>query len=208
MKLYPNALIQAIQTVINTGKIEIETYKDYSFFTLLNSLEIKLKPYYDSYRNRQDCMIEINNSDVTSQFIKDWKSTSVGKFFRKDYINDKRDFIGNTLYHCISLTIGETKIKVLVRLLNEITEDDIKESDKNDLIKTYGDLLIDGKYFSIIKIIDDNDVTTWGSWDKYKSRDNIIYSETYDANSYIDEESDTDNEANNIADEESSEPLF
>ena len=69
-----------------------------------------------------------------------------------DYKKDARDFIGNTLYHKVCFNIAGKPFKALVRLLNEITGG-ISEKKKADLIMNFGDLTIDNKVFSIVKII-------------------------------------------------------
>ena len=125
----------------------------------------------------------------------------------KDYKKDTRDFIGNTLYHEITFVLNGEQVKVLIRLLNEITDTTLSDSEKNELIKQYGDITIDDKYFSIIKIIKDNQRNSWASPDIYRSLDTFIDMDLSEGESYIDSNNDADIE--NIEDDSmSSDPLF
>lgn len=208
MKIYSSSLIKSIQSVIDSTRFKMTTFNEYDFMTILNTAEILIKFYVDSSTNKRNCMLVINNSDISSKFIKDWKTSAGARFSPKDYKFDRRDFIGNTLYHELKFELNGEKIKVLVRLLNEVTDPEISKSDKDDYIKNYGDVTIDGKYFSVIKVTKDDDIHTWGSWDMYKSRDNFIEPEIYESDSYI-EEAEEDNDAEDIADDSmSSDPLF
>lgn len=210
MKIYTKALINAIQTIINSGNIELTTYKEYTdFFNVIQSLNIRLERRDDISTGRRDVWTILNDPDITTEFFKDWKTTAVGKFFVKDYKKDIKDFLGNTLYHKLTLTIDNKKVIILVRLLNEITNNELPEIEKNELIENYGDITIDGKYFSIIKITNVTNCETWAGWDMYKSKDIFTTSNNSleMSNSYIEEVSDEDNDKNsdNMM---MSEPLF
>ena len=125
----------------------------------------------------------------------------------KDYKKDARDFIGNTLYHEITFVLNGERVRVLIRLLNEITDTALPDSEKDELIKQYGDITIDNKYFSIIKIIKDNPKNSWASSDTYRSLETFIDMDLSEGESYIDSNNDTDIE--NIEDDSmSSDPLF
>ncbi len=158
MKLYNKDFIKSIQQAINKTQIKMTTFQDYSFMMpFIQIAEIKLQLYVDSSSGNREIMMIINNSDITSEYIKEWKTTAAGKFIYNDFTTDKRDFIGNTLYHEISFITNNIKYKAIIRLLDEITHTDISETDKEEYIKLYGDLKIDNAYFSVIKIyIDDN----------------------------------------------------
>lgn len=208
MKIYPQNLVKSIQTIIDTGKVEISTFKSYDeFIPEINSCEIHIK-FTKNSKGERNPLIIINNSDITSQFINNWRTSAPGKFMCKDYRRDKKDFIGNTLYHVIKFTLDGVKIKMLVRLLNEITED-CTDADRKELIEEYGDLSISDKIFSIIKITLDDDRNGWNCWDRYKSRDNNYVINLYENNSsYIDEVEDNNDNNENDKDSSESEPLF
>ena len=157
MKLYNKDFIKSIQQAINKTKIKMTTFKDYSFMMpFIQIAEIKLQLYVNSSTNRREIMLIINNTDINSEYIKEWKTTAPGKFICNDFKNDNRDFIGNTLYHEISFISNNIKYKAIIRLLDEITHNDLSEEDKNEYIKLYGDIKIDNTYFSIIKIYKDD----------------------------------------------------
>ena len=208
MKIYPQDLVKSIQKVIDSGKVEITTFKNYdeNFIKEINSCDIHIKFTIDN--NRRDAIIVINNSDITSQFINTWRTSAPGKFMARDFKRNNKDFIGNTLYHIVKFELNGEKMMMLVRLLNEITEDCSTETMK-ELIEEYGDLTISGKIFSLIKIVRDNNRDGWNSWDRYKSRDNNYHMNLYESSSYIDEADDDNNDNNEIEDDSNeSEPLF
>lgn len=208
MKIYPQNLVKSIQTIIDAGKVEISTFNSYNeFIPEINSCEIHIK-FTKNSKGERESIIIINNTDITSQFINSWRTSAPGKFMCKDYRKDKKDFIGNTLYHVVKFTLDNVKMQMLVRLLTEISED-CTESDRKELIDEYGDLNISGKIFSIIKIMPDDDRNGWNCWDRYKSRDNNYTINLYETNSAYIEDAE-DNNDNNESDEDSneSEPLF
>lgn len=208
MKIYPQDLVKSIQKVIDTGKVEITTFKNYdeNFIKEINSCDIHIKFTIDK-DGRRDAIMIVNNSDITSQFINTWRTSAPGKFMARDFKRNNMDFIGNTLYHVVKFELNGEKMMMLVRLLNEITEDCTVEEVKQ-LIEDYGDLTISKKIFSIIKIVKDNGRDGWNSWDRYKSRDNNYHMNLYESSSYIDE-ADDDNDNEEISDDSGeSEPLF
>ena len=105
MKIYPQNLVKSIQTIIDSGKVEISTFNSYDeFIPEINSCEIHIKFTKNSKGDREP-IIMVNNSDITSQFINSWRTSAPGKFMCKDYRKDKKDFIGNTLYHVVKFTL-------------------------------------------------------------------------------------------------------
>lgn len=208
MKIYPQDLVKSIQKVIDTGKVEITTFKNYdeNFIKEINSCDIHIKFTIDK-DGRRDAIMVINNSDITSQFINTWRTSAPGKFMARDFKRNNMDFIGNTLYHVVKFELNGEKMMMLVRLLNEITEDCTVEEVKQ-FIEDYGDLTISKKIFSIIKIVNDNGRNGWNSWDRYKAHDNNYHINLYESSSYIDE-ADDDNDNEEISEDSSeSEPLF
>ena len=139
MKIYPQELVKSIQKVIDSGKIEITTFKNYdeNFIKEINSCDIHIKFTIDK-DNKRDAIMIINNSDITSQFISTWRTSAPGKFMARDFKRNNKDFIGNTLYHVVKFELNGEKMMMLVRLLNEITEDCSVEESKQ-LIEDYGD---------------------------------------------------------------------
>lgn len=210
MKIYNSSLIKSIQDVINSTRFKMTTFHEYDFMDTLNTAEILIKYTVDASTGKRSCILVINNSDISSKFVAEWYQTAGAKFSPKDYKKDRRDFIGNTLYHELKFELNGEKIKVLVRLLDEITDPNISNSEKNDYIKNYGDITIDNKYFSVIKITKDDGIYNWGSYDIYKSRDTFIDSEMFESSSYIEEaEENNDNDIEDITDDSlSSDPLF
>ena len=207
MKIYSKNLISSIQNVINSAKFKMKTFHEYDFCEILESTGIRIRFYINEKLNKRECMLIIHNTDITSKYISDWRTSAPGKFCMKDYKKDTRDFIGNTLYHEITFVLNGEQVKVLIRLLNEITDTTLSDSEKNELIKQYGDITIDNKYFSIIKIIKDNQRNSWASPDIYRSLDTFIDMDLSEGESYIDSNNDADIE--NIEDDSmSSDPLF
>lgn len=177
MKIYNKEIIKNLQHAINKNNFTMVTFKDYSFITppYIQIAELKIQLNVNASTGEREPIIHINNSDITSAYIKEWRQTAPGKFFISDYRNDNKDFIGNTLYHEISyITDNNIKFKALVRLLNEITNYELTEEDKNEYIKLYGDIKIDNKYFSIIKIYPDDGRHNLESVDSKKLLDNPV----------------------------------
>ena len=177
MKIYNKEIIKNLQHAINKNNFTMVTFKDYSFITppYIQIAELKIQLNVNASTGEREPIIHINNSDITSAYIKEWRQTAPGKFFISDYRNDNKDFIGNTLYHEISyITDNHIKFKALVRLLNEITNYELTEEDKNEYIKLYGDIKIDNKYFSIIKIYPDDGRHNLESGDSKKLLDNPV----------------------------------
>lgn len=190
MKLYSKETIQSIQAVINTAKFDVKTYNNYDFLLgkTINSADIKVRFLIDPSTERRDAYLITDNTDLTSAYISEWKTTAIGKFMIKDFKKDRRDFIGNSLYHLLSITVSQEPLHILVRLLDDIAMPDITEEDKENLIKTYGDLTIDGKYFSIIKIM--RNVDHLISWDRYVAYDDNIEKRkapSFKSDAYIEE---------------------
>lgn len=207
IKIYSNSLIKTIQNTINSGKAKVEAYKEYNeFFGYISSMQLLMqaRQYPDGKR---ESILNIQNSDISTAFIKEWKQTATGKFLPKDFKKDNKDFLGNTLYHKLTLTLNNIPVRILIRLLNEVSDETISEADKQEYIKLYGDITIDGKYFSIIKIEDIDKYDGWSSRDKWRNLDISISDTTYESNVYIEETQDFDDDSNDI-DDNSSEPLF
>ena len=92
MKIYPQNLVKSIQTIIDSGKVEISTFNSYDeFIPEINSCEIHIK-FTKNSKGDRDPIIMINNSNITSQFINSWRTSAPGKFMCKDYRKDKKDF--------------------------------------------------------------------------------------------------------------------
>ena len=103
MKIYNKEIIKSLQNAINNIQFKMTTFQDYSFMMpFIQIAEIKLQLIEDSSTKERNVMLIINNTDITSEYIKEWKQTAPGKFILHDFRTDARDFIGNTLYHEIS----------------------------------------------------------------------------------------------------------
>lgn len=174
MKIYNKEIIKSLQNAINKTQFNMVTFQDYSFMMpYIQIAEIKLQLFVDPSTDKRQAMMIIYNSDINSEYIKEWKTTAPGKFIINDYKSDNRDFIGNTLYHEVSYkNENNIKYKAIVRLLNEITNTEISEEDKQEYIKLYGDIKIDNKYFSVIKIYLDDDRHNLESTDSIKLLEN------------------------------------
>ena len=159
MKLYNAHSIKSLQNEIKTGNIKMNVFKDFSFLTnKITSGEITLRGFFDTSLNKK----------------KEWKKSAIGKFLIKDYKSDNRDFMGNLLYYEIYYTHNDIKYKGIIRLLNEISDPEISDADKDVLISDYGDIKIDDRYFSIIKLCFDNDKTAWETEDSFIFRNKNI----------------------------------
>lgn len=188
MKIYNKEIIKTLQHAINKNNFTMVTYKNYDFmkpYIQLAELKLQLCENYESTGMRE-VVIHIDNYDIRSEYIKEWRKTAQGKFVIRDFKYDHRDFIGNTLYHEVSYTNeNNVKYKALVRLLNEITEAGLSEEDKNEYIKLYGDIKIDNKYFSVIKVYLDDGRHNIESKDSIKLLDNPIISNIEETSSII-----------------------
>ena len=171
MKIYNKQIIKNIQHCIKNANIKMKVLNDYSFFETnkITCGEITLHFYYNKEADKREVEYIISNSDVNAIYIKDWKTSAPGKFLMKDYKNDVRDIMNNnTPYYEINFTTHDKNYKGLVRLLIEVSDTTISEEDKNVLINNYGDLMIDDRYFSIIKLNDDDGLNLWNTKEKLK----------------------------------------
>lgn len=188
MKIYNKEIIKILQHAINKNNFTMVTYKDYDFikpYIQLAEIKLQLCENYES-TGMKEVVIHIDNYDIRSDYIKEWRKTAQGKFVIRDFKYDHRDFIGNTLYHEVSYANeNNVKFKALVRLLNEITETGLSEEDKNEYIKSYGDIKIDNKYFSVIKIYPDDGKHNLESKDSIKLLDNPVISNIEETSSII-----------------------
>ena len=100
MKLYNAHSIKSLQNEIKTGNIKMNVFKDFSFLTnKITSGEITLRGFFDTSLNRKEVEFIIYNTDINSEYLKEWKKSAIGKFLIKDYKSDNRDFMGNLLYY-------------------------------------------------------------------------------------------------------------
>lgn len=205
MKIYNKSIVNAIQTEINKGNIKLETFKEYDdFLSVINSANIIIRCYYDEKIGRRDGMLILHNYEINADYLNNWRTSAPGTFIIKDYKKDNKDFIGNTLYHELFCNINGQDVSVLIRILNEITNN-ISDQQKNELIDKFGDITIDNKYFSIIKVRNIND--TWNTYDFYMNKD-IVINERIETNGSITEEALINNDAEPVDDSTNSEPLF
>ena len=210
MKLYNSQVIKHLQYAIKNKNIKMNVFKDYSFLTnKITCGEITLHGYFDTSLNRNAIELIIYNTDIGSDYFKKWDTTAVGKFLIKDFKKDRRDFMNNILYYEVYYSFNNIKYKAIIRLLNEISDPDISEADKTLLIKEYGDIKIDDRYFSVIKVCFDDDRTTWALPDKFiLSERNITDNDIANTYSAIIDNSDIINEDNNEEDNNYQDPLF
>ncbi len=208
-QLYDSKLIKFLQNEIDNGRIKMINVKEYTFMEpFFNSGELILR-CYKNYENDK-CVVLTIKEGITTDYVKYWKyETPAGKFLMSDYKHETKDFIGNNVYYEVKYKINNIKIKALVRLLVEITDIELTSSEKEEYIEKYGDLLIDNKYFSLIKLCLDDENYNWGSPDIFKSSDLKIKEDSvnYNTENIIDAISvkiDKDTEEDNI----NSEPLF
>lgn len=205
MKLYNAHSIKSLQNEIKTGNIKMNVFKDFSFLTnKITSGEITLRGFFDTSLNRKEVEFIIYNTDINSEYLKEWKNSAIGKFLIKDYKSDNRDFMGNLLYYEIYYTHNDIKYKGIIRLLNEISDPEISDADKKVLISEYGDIKIDDRYFSIIKLCFDNDKTAWETEDSFIFRNKNITDNDIQNYSSIIENITTDEEI----DDNYQDPLF
>ena len=164
MKNYSPALIKEMQEQINAAAIQMQTYKDYTFLKRINTCDISIHFTEDPSTGVKDYVMFLK-PEMDKVFLGKWKSqTAAGYFLPTDFKKDNRDFIGNTLYHKVQFTSNKRKYKVLVRLLNELTED-MSEEKRAELITKFGDVQIDNHFFSIIKFSYDDGTDIWSNPD-------------------------------------------
>lgn len=205
MKLYNAHSIKSLQNEIKTGNIKMNVFKDFSFLTnKITSGEITLRGFFDTSLNKKEVEFIIYNTDINSEYLKEWKKSAIGKFLIKDYKSDNMDFMGNLLYYEIYYTHNDIKYKGIIRLLNEISDPEISDADKDVLISDYGDIKIDDRYFSIIKLCFDNDKTAWETEDSFIFRNKNITDNDIQNYSSIIENITTDEEI----DDNYQDPLF
>ena len=85
MKIYSKNLISSIQNVINSAKFKMKTFHEYDFCEILESTGIRIRFYINEKLNKRECMLIIHNTDITSKYISDWRTSAPGKFCMKDY---------------------------------------------------------------------------------------------------------------------------
>ena len=189
----------------------MKTFKDYSF--LLPGIKIaELKLKFVMTDDKRDVEVFISNSDINGTYIKEWKKTAAGNFLVKDFKNDNRDFIGNTLYHELEFfdIVTRENFKVILRLLNEITYITLSEEEKEELIKQYGEIKIDNRYFSVIKIYPNDGVHNLESNDlnKFLETEKLSKLESIDFSSIIDNTNISSEDVDDKDEQTNQDPLF
>ena len=166
-KLYKTSVMKELQNAINANNCIITPYKDWDF---TNSGFRSCGIFMRFLKNESNGKVErymVLPDDLTHEQYKIWKESPIYKFLYRDLQKDIRDFIGNTPYSIVQYSVNNNKYYVLIRKLIEITSDELSEDDKVEFIKEYCDIMIDSRYYSIIKInLVNDECNSWGFDDK------------------------------------------
>lgn len=154
MGFYEKEIIRAVQQAVDLGKIEMKnlSYDDLKVINLAN-VYIKL----ENTQYGRNYILDIKNEEVTKEYLSVWKTYPIGHFLPKDYRKDVKDFLGNNPYYSLYYRTTNKKYIAIVRLLVEMADDDLTVEEKDAIAKDYHELTINGKSFSIIKIVEDTD---------------------------------------------------
>ena len=200
-------LIKEIQQCIDNDKFKITHLETYDPINKIETSDIILNLITEP-NGRRDVIMEISDIDIDSKYISNWKKTPLGKFLIKDWKKDIKDRNGNIPYYCLEIVYKNSHLKILIRNLIEVNEcASDKNSEQIEMLKNaYNDLILDNNIFSIIKIIDDEDGSSWKTKDKYFKLEKE--SKIIDFSSIIETEEEEPPTLKSIEDKISINPLF
>lgn len=199
-KLYFPHILKTLQNAVKSGQVTITPYKDYSFISNgIVSCGALLKFYIDSSTGKH-CRYVRMPDDMTTELMKIWKTYPIYKFLFNDWKENKLDFIGNTVYSVVIYNDNNNiKHAALIRKLEEINEDTIEEHDKLQFIKDNCDLIIDDRYYAVLKIttVSEHGIYNWVANDKksyitYNAESNNSTEEYSDEMYTVDEQENID----------------
>lgn len=203
-KLYTTSAMHDLQSAIKNNKAIITPYKDYSFLQNgYRSCGITMR-----FNKNDKDMVEkfvFMPDDMTNAIYKEWNKFPIYKFTYSDYRKDKKDFCENTPYSYVKYTVNDVEYLALIRKLIEITDDAMSEEDKVDFVKEYCDLIIDSRYYAIIKIVPYSDYNPWMQNDKTSM---IAFNKEVNMDNAIDTDDDIDPYMPNNDTPENELPLF
>lgn len=153
--LYKKETNELIENSLKTKLSELERLSSYDEMNHINFAHVKI--VFAESGGRKDAILHFINTPSNPDYLKIFKTFSIGKFLIKDYRKDVRDSSGNIPYYSVKFDYDGNPVKALLR---EIIEDD------SDLISRYSDVVVNDKHYSVLKITQDNDV--WTSDDGYK----------------------------------------
>lgn len=205
-KLYKSSVIKDLQNAINTNQCIIKPYKDWNFIEsgfrscgiFMRFIKNPSTGFLEKYMSLPD---ELNN-----EVYKTWKQFPIYKFLYKDIRNNNRDFLENTPYNFVQYIVNDKKYYALIRKLIEITSDELSEENKIEFIKEYCDIIIDSRYYSIVKICPAADeFISWAIDDK---KSMLAFNPTPAETSNISSDNTEDEYYNDNTSENIEDPLF
>lgn len=203
-KLYKSSVIKDLQNAINTGQCIIKPYKNYDFINsgfrscgiFMRFIPNTSTGFLEKYMSLPD--------ELTNELYKIWKEFPIYKFIYKDVRKDTRDFVENTPYSYVKYQVNDKTYYALIRKLVEVTSDELTEEEKIEFIKEYCDIMIDSRYYSVIKICCTSDeIPSWAIDDKISM---LAFHPEYMADKSNDDNS--EDEYYNDNNENSEDPLF
>lgn len=206
-KLYQHSVIKELQYAIQTNNVTITPYKDYSFImTGIKSCGIHMTFYHDPKLDRL-CKCTYMPENMNNAIYKEWENFALGKFLFKDIKNNVLDINDNTVYSKVVYTTSDGKeMKALIRKLIETTGDTLSDEERLQFLKQYCDIIIDDRYYAIIKI-SDNVRAGWCIDDK-KSMVTIKPIDEFSMGNIYDTEDDNNTSDNDMYNGENEDPLF
>lgn len=170
MVIYSKNILKSIQNSIKEEKFSIKPLNSLRDINAIMVGEIKLKTYLID-DDKIDVMMDISNTEVNSVYIKEWKETAGGKFLSKDWKKNTVDKKGNCLYYKLEFIYNNKHMYALIRNLYEVNDITLDSEEKiKNYIKLYGDIIIDEKYYSLIKISMHSDNVFFGHPDKLEEK--------------------------------------
>lgn len=98
---------------------------------------------------------------VDSQYLSLFKQYAPAKFLRKDYLKDIKDANGNTPYWIFKFEYEGNSYRALLRELIELNDETLSDTQKQQLGHNYAELQCKDKYYTIIKVVPDNEEQMW-----------------------------------------------
>lgn len=155
MNIYKKETNALIENSLKTNLSELVNVDSYNEFKNINFAFIKIT--LSESGCCRDGMINFMSTPSTPDYLKIFKTYSIGKFLIKDYRKDTKDSNGNIPYYIVKFDYKGNPVKALLR---EIFEDD------SDLKSKYSDVIVNDKRYTVIKIT--KDCNSWLSDDGYR----------------------------------------
>ena len=150
--VYNKQTVELLQKAIDKKQVTVEK-QEYGFLDRLYMTGIRIDLVTDSVTGRRDGMHNISNYHINTDYISVWKTFSPGHFLIQDFKKDVRNEDGECPYIILKTTLNLLPVRAILR---EIFEDSRK------VREAYGDVSLDNKLYTIIKMCpDDPDDDTW-----------------------------------------------